>query len=152
MKTSSEFPLHLLDAANEVIHIVHVYMEMPDMRFVRTVDIRFTDISHHEIFEILLEVAVNLFTRTWFRIRKFSSVSPGFREIAILSLIRSQLVKDSIRQALAVWINTDPYTISEASARDGVISLGCPLSQYIVINTKQATGLDAWASRLKCPT
>ena len=42
------------------------------------------------MFVILFEVVVNLFTRTWFRIRKVTSARPGFREIAVLSLIRSQ--------------------------------------------------------------
>ena len=43
MKTCSEFSLHLRDAIN-------------------------TNISYLEIFVVLLEVAVKLFTRTWFRI------------------------------------------------------------------------------------
>ena len=48
------------------------------------------DISQHEIFMILLEVAVNLFTRTWFWIRSFTSARPTCREIVVLSLVRSQ--------------------------------------------------------------
>ena len=39
---------------------------------------------------ILLEVAVNLFTRTWFRIRSVTSARQACRKIAVLSLIRSQ--------------------------------------------------------------
>ena len=39
---------------------------------------------------VLLEVAVNLFTRTWFRIRSVTSARPACRKIAVLSLIRSQ--------------------------------------------------------------
>ena len=37
-----------------------------------------TDISHHEICVILLEVAFNLFTTAWFRIRSFTSARPIF--------------------------------------------------------------------------
>ena len=43
MKTFSEFPLHLRDAANEVIQIVHVDMQTSGVWFVRTVNIKFTD-------------------------------------------------------------------------------------------------------------
>ena len=43
MKTCSEFPLHLRDAAKEFIKIVHVYMQTSDVRFIRTVDIIFID-------------------------------------------------------------------------------------------------------------
>ena len=52
----------------------------------------FTNIPHHEIFVILLEVAVNLFRRTWFQIWKFTCARPwpGCVEIAALSLIRWQ--------------------------------------------------------------
>ena len=39
---------------------------------------------------ILLGVAVNLFTRTWFRIRSVTSARQACRKIAVLSLIRSQ--------------------------------------------------------------
>ena len=39
---------------------------------------------------ILLEVAINLFTTTWFRIRSVTSARPACRKIAVLSLIRSQ--------------------------------------------------------------
>ena len=39
---------------------------------------------------ILLEVAVNLFTRTWFRIRSVTSARQACRKIAVLSLNRSQ--------------------------------------------------------------
>ena len=39
---------------------------------------------------ILLEVAVNLFTRTWFRIRSVTSARQACRKNAVLSLIRSQ--------------------------------------------------------------
>ena len=39
---------------------------------------------------ILLEVAINLFTRTWFRIRSVTSARQACRKIAVLSLIRSQ--------------------------------------------------------------
>ena len=38
----------------------------------------FAKISHHEIFVVVLEVAVNLFTTTWFQIRKFTSARPIF--------------------------------------------------------------------------
>ena len=40
IKTCSEFPLH---AANEVIQIAHVHMETSGVRFVKTVNINFTD-------------------------------------------------------------------------------------------------------------
>ena len=39
---------------------------------------------------ILLEFAVNLFTKTWFRIRSLTSARQACRKIAVLSLIRSQ--------------------------------------------------------------
>ena len=39
---------------------------------------------------IWFEVAVNLLTRTWFRIRSVTSARPACRKIAVLSLIRSQ--------------------------------------------------------------
>ena len=39
---------------------------------------------------ILLEVAVNLFTRIWFRIRTVTSARQACRKIAVLSLNRSQ--------------------------------------------------------------
>ena len=39
---------------------------------------------------ILLEVAINLFTRTWFRIRSVTSARQACRKIDVLSLIRSQ--------------------------------------------------------------
>ena len=43
MKSSSEFPLHLPDAANEVTQSVHVYMYASGMKFVKTININFTD-------------------------------------------------------------------------------------------------------------
>ena len=43
MKTCSEFPLHLPDAANKVIQIVHVHMQTSGVRFVKTVNINFID-------------------------------------------------------------------------------------------------------------
>ena len=43
MKTCSEFPLHLRDAANEVIQIAHVHMKTSGVQFVKTVNINFTD-------------------------------------------------------------------------------------------------------------
>ena len=43
MKTCSEFPLHLRDAANKVIQIVHVHMQTSGLRFVKTVNINFID-------------------------------------------------------------------------------------------------------------
>ena len=49
-----------------------------------------SNISHHAIFVILLEFAVNLFTKTWFRIRSLTSARQACRKIAVLSLIRSQ--------------------------------------------------------------
>ena len=48
------------------------------------------NISHHEISVILLKVAVNLFTKTWFRIRSVNSALQACRKIAVLSPIRSQ--------------------------------------------------------------
>ena len=50
----------------------------------------FTNISHQEIVVILLEVAVNLFTRTWFQIRSFTSTRQACRKIVAPSLNRSQ--------------------------------------------------------------
>ena len=38
----------------------------------------------------MLEVAVNLLTRTWFRIRKFTSARPACQEIAVQLLLRLQ--------------------------------------------------------------
>ena len=43
MKTCSEFPLHLPDAAYKVIQIVHVHMQTSGVRFVKTVNINFID-------------------------------------------------------------------------------------------------------------
>ena len=43
LKTCLEFPLHLWDAANEVMQIVHVHMLTSDVGFVKTVNINFTD-------------------------------------------------------------------------------------------------------------
>ena len=41
--TCSESPLHLRNAANEVIQIVHVHMRTSGVRFVKTININFTD-------------------------------------------------------------------------------------------------------------
>ena len=43
MKTCSEFSLHLRDAANKVIQIVHVHMQTSGVRFFKTVNINFID-------------------------------------------------------------------------------------------------------------
>ena len=74
MKTCSEFSLHLRDAIN-------------------------TNISYLEIFVVLLEVAVKLFTRTWFRILIsvrlcFWEISPCYRSFDRNANWR---VKDSIQ-------------------------------------------------------
>ena len=84
----AEFLLHSRDAVNDVTQIVNVYMWTSGVRFVRTVDIKFTD-KLPTFFIIkswsLLEVVVNLFTRIWFWIRKFTFLGQIFGEIAALT-------------------------------------------------------------------
>ena len=54
---------------------------------------------------IILEVAVNLFTRTWFRIRSVTSARQACRKIAVLSLNRSQrqLACEGLYKALRIY-------------------------------------------------
>ena len=50
MKTCSEFPLHVRDAAIEVIQIVHVLMQTSGVRFVKTANMQFSyDLSKFSI-------------------------------------------------------------------------------------------------------
>ena len=87
---------------------------------------------------ILLEVAVNLFTRTWFRIRSVTSARQACRKIAVLSLIRSQRQlaceglygkRDlserwfvALQQQVIIWINTFSLSVRFCSINPQAVS------------------------------